>query len=47
MVTNMRRSNRPIIHLNEGLGFRFRSTHAAFYDQPEEDAIVMELALTP
>jgi len=46
IVTNMRRTNRPIIRLNESLGFKFREIAPSFYSDPEEDAIVMELDLT-
>jgi ribosomal protein S18 acetylase RimI-like enzyme len=42
IVTNMRKSNRAILRLNEEVGFKFRSIHPSFYYEPEEDAIVME-----
>jgi len=45
MVTNMRRTNRRIIRLNELLGFQFRLIAPAYYLDPPEDAIVMELRL--
>jgi ribosomal protein S18 acetylase RimI-like enzyme len=45
IVTNMRQTNHPIIRLNEALGFRRRSIHPSFYEDPPEDAIVMELRL--
>jgi ribosomal protein S18 acetylase RimI-like enzyme len=47
IVTNMRQSNRPIMRLNEELGFRVRLVHSAFYNEPLEDAIVMEVSLIP
>jgi len=43
MVTNMRRTNHRIIRLNELLGFQFRLIAPAYYRDPPEDAIVMEL----
>jgi len=46
MVTNMRRSNRLILRLNERLGFKFRGIAPSFYSDPEEDAFVMELDVT-
>jgi ribosomal protein S18 acetylase RimI-like enzyme len=42
IVTNMRRSNAAIIHLNEQLGFQVRRIHLGYYEDPMEDAIVME-----
>lgn len=45
IVTNMRASNRPIIKLNEKLGFKIREISRGYYPDPEEDAIVMELRL--
>lgn len=45
IVTNMRRSNTPIIKLNEKLGFKPREICAGYYSDPQEDAIVMELEL--
>jgi ribosomal protein S18 acetylase RimI-like enzyme len=46
IVTNMRQSNYSIIRLNEALGFQRRLIHPAFYEDPLEDAIVMELRLS-
>jgi len=45
IVTNMRRSNTRIIQLNKSLGFKVRGLHDGYYQNPEEAAIVMELAL--
>ena len=45
IVTNMRRSNVPIIKLNEKSGFKTREICAGYYSDPQEDAIVMELVL--
>jgi ribosomal protein S18 acetylase RimI-like enzyme len=42
IVTNMRRSNAQIIHLNGELGFEERKIHPNFYVDPQEDGIVME-----
>jgi [ribosomal protein S18]-alanine N-acetyltransferase len=39
IVTNMRRSNDPIIALNEKLGFTTREISAEYYSEPDEDAI--------
>ena len=47
MVTNMRQSNRRMIRLNESMGFRFRLLAPAYYPDPPEDAVVMELQLRP
>jgi ribosomal protein S18 acetylase RimI-like enzyme len=45
MVTNMRQSNTRIIRLNRSLGFRYRGLDAAYYHNPDEPAVVMELSL--
>jgi ribosomal-protein-alanine N-acetyltransferase len=45
IVTNMRKSNDPIIALNEKLGFTVREISPEYYSEPNEDAIVMELQL--
>ena len=45
IVTNMRQSKAPIIHLNRSVGFKFRSLEAGYYHDPDEPAIVMELSL--
>jgi ribosomal protein S18 acetylase RimI-like enzyme len=45
IVTNMRKSNHPIIALNEKLGFTTREISAEYYSEPDEDAIVMRLQL--
>jgi ribosomal protein S18 acetylase RimI-like enzyme len=45
IVTNMRKSNSPIIKLNEKLGFTIREISPGYYSDPSEDAIVMELRL--
>ena len=45
IVTNMRKSNSPIIRLNEKLGFTIRELSPEYYTDPTEDAIVMELTL--
>jgi ribosomal protein S18 acetylase RimI-like enzyme len=42
IVTNMRRSNVRMIHLNRQYGFEFRQLHPDFYEEPNEDAIIME-----
>ena len=47
IVTNMRQSNRRMIHLNEQLGFQFRLIDPGYYHDPPEDAVVMELRLVP
>ena len=47
IVTNMRRSNAQIIHLNSELGFEERKIHPNFYVDPQEDAIVMERHISP
>jgi len=47
IVTNMRRSNAQIIHLNSELGFEERKIHPNFYVDPQEDAIVMERRISP
>jgi ribosomal protein S18 acetylase RimI-like enzyme len=46
IVTNTRRSNLRMIHLNEAFGFHFRQIAPGFYPDPPEDAVVMELRLT-
>jgi ribosomal protein S18 acetylase RimI-like enzyme len=43
IVTNMRKSNIPIIKLNEKLGFTTREISPEYYPDPPEDAIVMQL----
>jgi ribosomal protein S18 acetylase RimI-like enzyme len=45
IATNMRQSNAPIIHLNQSLGFKFRTSEADYYHDPDEPAVVMELSL--
>lgn len=45
IVTNMRESNSRIISLNKKLGFTTREIVAAYYSDPEEAALVMELKL--
>jgi ribosomal protein S18 acetylase RimI-like enzyme len=45
IVTNMRKSNSPIIRLNTRLGFTIREISPEYYSDPPEDAIVMELEL--
>jgi ribosomal protein S18 acetylase RimI-like enzyme len=42
IVTNVRRSNARMIHLNRQFGFEVRQIHSDFYEDPKEDAIVME-----
>lgn len=42
VVTNMRKSSVRIIRLNLAYGFEFRKIHPDFYEEPKEDAIVME-----
>jgi ribosomal-protein-alanine N-acetyltransferase len=42
IVTNIRRSNARMIHLNRQFGFEVRQIHSGFYEDPKEDAIVME-----
>ena len=45
IVTNVRRSNARMIHLNRRFGFEVRQIHSGFYEDPKEDAIVMERRL--
>jgi len=46
IVTNMRRTNGHMIHLNLQCGFRERKIHPDFYADPKEDAIVMERCIS-
>jgi GNAT superfamily N-acetyltransferase len=46
IVTNSRRSNRHMIHVNEKYGFKIlRTTRWNYYQRPAEPAVVMELRL--
>lgn len=45
IVTNMRESNIRIIRLNEKFGFKIREIAPAYYSEPEERALVMQLKL--
>jgi ribosomal protein S18 acetylase RimI-like enzyme len=45
IVTNMRESNASIIRLNQKLGFAICMVSPAYYSDPTEPAIVMELQL--
>ena len=46
IVTNCRRSNRPMVALNKKFGFRIiRRPKAMYYEDPPEPTVVMELWL--
>ena len=45
VVTNTRKSNRPIIELNKKFGFKVLRTTPNYYEEPREPTVVMELQL--
>jgi ribosomal protein S18 acetylase RimI-like enzyme len=45
IVTNSRKSNKPMIKLNEKFGFKLLRTTPNYYDNPREPTVVMELRL--
>jgi hypothetical protein len=45
IVTNMRKSDDPIIALNRTLSLTTREISAEYYSEPDEDAVVMKLQL--
>jgi len=45
IVTNTRKSNRAMIHLNRSFGFKMTRTTPDYYRQPPESTVVMELLL--
>lgn len=45
LVTEMRASNARMIRLNKAFGFRVSRTRAGSYVEPDEAAVIMELAL--
>ena len=45
VVTNSRKSNKPMIKLNEKVGFKVLRTTPNYYDYPREPTVVMELRL--
>jgi ribosomal protein S18 acetylase RimI-like enzyme len=45
IVTNSRKSNKPMIKLNEKFGFKVLRTTPNYYDNPREPTVVMELRL--
>lgn len=45
IVTNSRKSNKPMIRLNEKFGFKVLRTTPNYYDNPREPTVVMELRL--
>jgi ribosomal protein S18 acetylase RimI-like enzyme len=46
IVTNSRKSNEAMIRLNRKFGFKVIATAPAYYYDPEEAAVVMELRLS-
>jgi ribosomal protein S18 acetylase RimI-like enzyme len=45
VVTNTRKSNRPMIKLNERFGFNVLRTTPDYYEEPREPTVVMERRL--
>ena len=45
VVTNTRKSNRAMLHLNRSFGFKIVRTTPDYYQQPLESTVVMELLL--
>jgi ribosomal protein S18 acetylase RimI-like enzyme len=45
IVTNTRKSNKPIIGLNQRFGFKVLRTTPNYYEDPREPTVVMELRL--
>jgi ribosomal protein S18 acetylase RimI-like enzyme len=45
IITNSRKSNKPMISLNEKFGFTVVRTTPNYYDNPREPTVVMELRL--
>ncbi len=45
IVTNSRKSNKPMIGLNEKFGFKILRTTPNYYEEPRESTVVMELRL--
>jgi ribosomal protein S18 acetylase RimI-like enzyme len=45
MVTNTRKSNKPMIKLNEKFGFEVLRTTPNYYESPRETTVVLELHL--
>jgi ribosomal protein S18 acetylase RimI-like enzyme len=45
IVTNSRKSNKPMIKLNERFDFKVLRTTPNYYDSPRESTVVMELQL--
>ena len=46
ILTNSRKSNRPMIRLNRTFGFKILRTTPSYYDHPREATVVMELRLS-
>jgi ribosomal protein S18 acetylase RimI-like enzyme len=45
LITNSRKSNRPMIGLNKKFGFKVIRTTPDYYENPREPTVVMELRL--
>ncbi len=45
IITNSRKSNRPMIGLNKKFGFKVLRTTPDYYENPREPTVVMELRL--